>query len=67
MGSRIHPRECWINTLVMPYECDNKKRWHNGFKKYLDKAIRRIEIIIVEYLPKKDTLMLDGDHLALLC
>ena len=43
------------------YKCDRRGRWCIGCKKYLDEAIRRIEVIVGD-LPKKDTPMIDGDH-----
>ena len=44
------------------YKKDRKGRWCVGCKTYLTEAIRRLEDIFGEPLPKKDTPMVDGDH-----
>ena len=44
------------------YKKDKKGRWCVGCKTYLTEAIRRLEDIFGKPLPKKDTLMIDGDH-----
>ena len=44
------------------YKKDSKDRWCIGCKTYLTEAVRRIEEMSGEKLPKKDTSMSDGDH-----
>jgi len=51
---------CYLGNA---YKKNNKNRWWIGLKTYLTEAIRRIEEMFGKSFMKKDTPMMDSDHL----